>query len=61
MVDLYPKRAQAVTFDLMCFKFATIGERKAIKTGRVAVSPKKTPWNVAVSVKKVKVESEVYI
>ena len=61
MVDLYPIRAQAVTFDLMRFKFATIGERLAIKIWRVARPPKKTPWHVAVSVKKVKVESEVYI
>ena len=61
MVDLYPIRAQAVTFGLIRFNFATIGERKAIKTWRVARPPKKTPWHVAVSVKKVKVESEVYI
>jgi hypothetical protein len=46
--DIYPKQRQAVTFDLMRFNFATIGERLAIKTRRVAVSPKKTPWNVAV-------------
>jgi hypothetical protein len=53
VVDLYPIRAQAVTFGLIRFNFATIGERLAIKTRRVAVSPKKTPWNVAVqSVKK---------
>ena len=61
MDDLYPKRLRTVTFGLMRFNLATIGERLAIKTWRVAVSPKKTPWNVAVSVKKVKVESEVYI
>jgi hypothetical protein len=48
MGDMYPKRAQAVTFDLIRFNFATIGERLAIKTWRVYTTPKKTPWNVAV-------------
>jgi hypothetical protein len=48
MGDMYPKRAQAVMFGLISFNFATIGERLAIKTWRVSVRAKKTPWNVAV-------------
>ena len=38
-----------------------IGEILPEKIGAVSATAKKTPWHVEVSVKKVKVESEVYI